>query len=136
MSNSNHRIICTDCGRDQPVVEDAISNPAIKPPEPTSATPKSASTARAYFHATRENDACTERGSMNSIDVVCRGSPICGIHNRADSTIRIRSVPVTTSGWAASPMARKQQPPQTAPNLPPEKAYTALNGRTGKTETV
>ena len=24
-------------------------------------------------------------------------------------------------------MARKQQPPQTAPDLPPEKAYTALN---------
>jgi hypothetical protein len=84
MSNSNHRIICTDCGRDQPVVEDAISNPAIKPPEPTSATPNPRSTARAHLHATRENDACTERGSINHIDVVCRGSPICGIHDKTE----------------------------------------------------
>ena len=42
MSNSNHRIICTDCGRDQPVVEDAISNPAIKPPGTDKRDPESA----------------------------------------------------------------------------------------------
>jgi len=66
-----NRVICATCKQDKKVKETTVTDP-------------SGGLTKTHLHAVCENGKCAAKGDLTHLDVICSGSPTCGVHDNPD----------------------------------------------------
>ena len=70
MPQSLHKVICAACAKPRAVTETTL-------PQPDGVS-------RVHLHAVCETSGCAEYKKVIHRDVICSGSPVCGVHDTDD----------------------------------------------------